>query len=77
MRLACPNTFYHVLSRENERKSIFKDHHGYEKFIDVVKKIVDKFGLEIHAFVLMANHYHLLLSNQGSKPFKIITVAGA
>jgi REP element-mobilizing transposase RayT len=56
-----PDTWYHVLSRGNERRDIFYDEEDYYKFLDIVGRMVERFGVEIHAYVLMSNHYHLLL----------------
>jgi len=56
-----PSTFYHVLSRGNEKKEIFRDDKDYLKFLDTLGTMVERFKLEIHAYVLMENHYHLLI----------------
>jgi REP element-mobilizing transposase RayT len=56
-----PNAFYHVLSRGNERKEIFRDEKDHLRFLDTLGKMVERFKLEVHAYVLMKNHFHLLL----------------
>ena len=56
-----PNTFYHVLSRGNERKKIFSDVRDYLRFLETIGRAVDKFHIEVHAYVLMPNHYHRLV----------------
>jgi putative transposase len=56
-----PDTFYHVLSRGNERRDIFYDEEDYRKFLDVLRRMVERFALEVHTYVLMRNHYHLLV----------------
>ena len=56
-----PDTFYHVLSRGNEKKDIYWDKEDYLKFLALLGKMVGRFHLEIHAYVLMPNHYHLLI----------------
>ena len=61
IRMDYPDTFYHVLSRGNERRDIFRDEKDYRMFLDLVGKMVDRFHLEVHAYVLMGNHYHLLV----------------
>jgi len=60
-RLEYPETFYHILSRGNEKRDIFYDKEDYLRFLDVLEKTVERFKLEIHAYVLMKNHYHLLV----------------
>jgi putative transposase len=61
LRIDYPDTFYHVLSRGNERREIFWDEKDYVRFLDTVGKMVERFKLEVHAYVLMKNHFHLLL----------------
>jgi putative transposase len=61
LRLDYPDTFYHVLSRGNEKREIFRDDKDYLKFLEILERVVDRFHLEVHAYVLMKNHYHLLV----------------
>jgi putative transposase len=61
VRIDYPDTFYHVLSRGNERKEIFRDEKDYLRFLQTLGKMVDRFGVEVHAYVLMKNHFHLLV----------------
>lgn len=56
-----PDTFYHVLSRGNERKEIFRDEKDHLRFLDTLGRMVQRFKLEVHAYVLMKNHFHLLV----------------
>ncbi|MBN2108566.1 MAG: transposase [Deltaproteobacteria bacterium] len=61
LRIDYPETYYHVLSRGNEQRPIFKSDKDYAKFLELLEKTVSKFHIEIHAYVLMRNHYHLLV----------------
>ena len=61
IRMDYPDTFYHVLSRGNEKKTIFRTEKDYFKFLGTIEKMVERFKLEVHAYVLMKNHYHLLI----------------
>ncbi len=56
-----PDTFYHVLSRGNERKEIFWDEKDFLRFLDILGKMAERFKLEVHGYVLMKNHFHLLV----------------
>ncbi|NIS79719.1 MAG: hypothetical protein GTO14_05825, partial [Anaerolineales bacterium] len=40
---------------------MFYDEQDYRKFLDCVGRMGKRFGVEIHAYVLMRNHYHLLV----------------
>jgi putative transposase len=67
LRIDYPDTFYHVLSRGNEKRPIFYEPQDYMKFLELLEKTIEKFHVEIHAYVLMENHYHLLLrTRQGN-----------
>jgi putative transposase len=63
-RIEFDGAFYHVMSRGNEGKKIFfgdDDRHG---FLVVVGEISERFGIDVFAYVLMDNHYHLLIRTQ-------------
>ena len=61
LRIEYPGAYYHVTSRGNERKAIFRDDQDREKFLDLLERAVEEFHLWLHCYVLMSNHYHLLL----------------
>ncbi len=61
LRIDYPDIYYHVLSRGNEQRPIFQSEQDYEKFLELLEKTVGKFQIEIHAYMLMKNHYHLLV----------------
>jgi len=56
-----PDTFYHVLSRGNEKREIFHEEKDYLKFLETLGKMAERFKVEVHAYVLLRNHYHLLI----------------
>lgn len=60
-RIEYPGALYHVLSRGNERRDIFVDDDDRCMFLDTLGEMVERFELDIAAYVLMGNHYHLLL----------------
>jgi len=52
---------YHVMCRGNRQEAVFKDDRDCERFLDTLGEVSGRNGWLIHAFVLMGNHYHLLL----------------
>ncbi len=76
VRMDYPDTFYHVLSRGNERRKIFRDPQDYSRFIDTIKRMVERFHVEVHAYVLMSNHYHLLIRTRHANLSKTIQWLG-
>jgi REP element-mobilizing transposase RayT len=61
LRIDQEDTFYHVLNRGNERRAIFRDDHDREGFLDRLGRCSQRFSLGVYAYVLMGNHYHLLV----------------
>lgn len=61
LRIEYSGGFYHVTSRGNERKDIFKSRKDREKFLSYLDSAVERYGAVIHAYCLMTNHYHLLI----------------
>jgi len=61
MRIEYEGAFYHVTSRGNERKEVFRGPEDYERFKHYVREAKDKYDFLLHGYVLMTNHYHLIL----------------
>src|SRR6267154_1141647 len=52
---------YHVTARGNERRSIYRRDSDRARFLTLLAEATERFGIRIHAYVLMDNHYHLLV----------------
>jgi putative transposase len=61
LRIEYEGAFYHVTSRGNDRKRIFFSKSDYSKFKSYLEEGMKKFGYRLHSYVLMTNHYHLLI----------------
>lgn len=61
LRIEQVGGWYHVTARGNERKAIFRDEIDRQHFLEIVAEMVARFRVRLHCFVLMDNHYHLLL----------------
>jgi len=61
LRIEFSGAHYHVTSRGNERKDVFKSQKDREQFLSYLESAVFRYGAVIHAYCLMNNHYHLLL----------------
>jgi putative transposase len=61
LRIEYEGAFYHVTARGNERKNVFLSKADYEKFLANLKEALPRFSVVIHGYVLMGNHYHLLV----------------
>jgi REP element-mobilizing transposase RayT len=63
-RIEYDGAFYHILSRGNERKDIFLDDKDRRTFLSVIGEMSERFEINLFAYVLMTNHYHLLIRTQ-------------
>ncbi len=52
---------YHVINRAVGRMCIFTKPNDYAVFIDIVQKVKEEHAMRILAFVVMLNHWHLVL----------------
>ena len=52
---------YHITSRGNAGAKIFQTDADRRQFLDVLGRVVSRFGWICHAYCLMSNHYHLLI----------------
>lgn len=61
LRIEYEDAYYHVMNRGRGRKTIFHDERYFEAFLTTLSEASTRFGIEIHAYCLMTNHYHLLI----------------
>jgi putative transposase len=53
--------YYHVLNRGNGKMTLFHKPGDYEAFVRILSEGVNRYRVEILAWCLMSNHWHLLL----------------
>jgi putative transposase len=61
-RLVIPNQPHHVIQRGNDRQLIFREEEDYQRFLGWLKESARFYEVAIHAYVLMPNHLHLLVT---------------
>lgn len=61
LRIEFPDAFYHVTSRGNERKTIFRNQRDRKRFLSYLESAHHRYGAILHVYCLMGNHYHLLI----------------
>ena len=61
LRIEYEGAYYHVLSRGNNQQAIFLSDHDRNTFLQTLARQSERFEVDIIAYVLMDNHYHLLL----------------
>ena len=66
IRIERAGGWYHITARGNERRAIYRDDHDRRHFCGLLAQTVSQFQVRLHAYVLMNNHYHLLLELQAA-----------
>lgn len=61
LRIEFEGAFYHVTSRGNLRERVFFEDKDRESFLEILKRTSKRYSYLLHAYVLMDNHYHLLI----------------
>ena len=60
LRLEFEGALYHVCARGNRRERIFTDEKDCVRFLALVKESLRRYEVDIHGYVLLPNHFHLL-----------------
>ena len=61
-RFTLPGIPQHVIQRGNNREPCFFAERDYRRYLDDLTETADKHGCHVHAYVLMTNHVHLLMT---------------
>lgn len=61
-RMVLPHIPLHLIQRGNDRQACFVADEDYRFYLDWLQEYAGKTGCRIHAYVLMTNHVHLLVS---------------
>lgn len=61
LRIEYPGAVYHITSRGNEKKTVFKDEQDRDAFLNTLQHVVNRYNWLCHAYCLMDNHYHILV----------------
>lgn len=61
-RILAAGALYHVMARGTAKMAIYCDDDDRHRFLTVLGTVVERHGIECHAYCLMSNHYHLIIS---------------
>jgi putative transposase len=62
-----PGVPHHVIQRGTDRCPIFRDERDYRFFRNCVWDASDRYRCDVHAYVLMTNHVHFLMTAHGER----------
>ena len=60
-RLRLARTYFHVMSRGINKWNLFLDEFDRQRFMWILAAACKRYGIQVHAFCLMGNHFHLVL----------------
>jgi len=66
LRVEYAGAFYHVLNRGNAGEKVLSQDRDKEKFLCYMGDAAARYGLGIHTYCLMSNHYHMLVETSGA-----------
>ena len=61
LRIQRVGGWYYLTSRGNEPRAIFRVADDYARFLALLVEATERYQWRVHGYVLMANHYHLLV----------------
>ena len=61
-RFVIPGQPQHVLQRGNNRETVFVADEDYQYYLSILKEACQKYPCDLHAYVLMTNHIHMLIT---------------
>ncbi len=61
LRIEYPGAWYRVSCRGNEERNIFRDDADRDKLLEILSANLKLYRIELHSYVLMQTHFHLLL----------------
>ena len=61
LRVCFPGVVVHAIARGNAREFVFLDEQDRRVFLELLARVVERFGLVVYAYCVMGNHYHLVV----------------
>ena len=75
-RLSLPGIPWHIIQRANNHSACFYTERDYTHYLDTLKEQSLKTGCQIHAYVLMSNHVHLLVTPEKQNSAALMMMKG-
>jgi putative transposase len=61
-----PGHPYHIVQRGNNREACFIEPENYQFYLELWKECIKRYGVQVHAYCLMTNHVHFLVTPEHS-----------
>ena len=60
-RITVENGCYHIITRGNQKQTVFLEARDYERYLLMLGKCKKRFNFKLYCFCLMPNHVHLII----------------
>lgn len=60
-RITMENTCYHIITRGNQKQSVFLNPQDYQRYLNILNKYKKRYNFKLYCFCLMPNHVHLII----------------
>ena len=60
-RVTMKKSCYHIITRGNQKQTVFKEPTDYQKYLLLITRYKNKFKFKLFCFCLMPNHIHLII----------------
>ena len=71
-RLLLLQSYYHIITRGNNRHQVFKDQVDYQKFLEKLAIYKKELPFDLFHYCLMPNHVHLLVRTKAAANFSLL-----
>jgi len=71
-RMYLPGVPCHIIQRGNNREATFFSEQDYQFYLECLSDAVSKYHVAIHAYVLMTNHVHLLMTPLAKESISLV-----
>ncbi len=61
LRIEFPGAWYHVANRGAGHRPVFLTDDDRKSFVELLSELEERFGLEVHAYSIAGNQYHVLI----------------
>ena len=62
-RLILDNVCYHIITRGNQKQTVFRDEGDYRSYLKFVSKYKERHKFKIYGWCLMNNHVHMVIES--------------
>ena len=66
-RIDASGVWHHLMNRGAGRRIVFRCDEERKLFVSLVSELERRFGVEVHGYCLMGNHYHLLVRSMDAR----------